>query len=132
VRNIPKRPVLVGLVDGKLQPCPKYRNCVSTQSEDDKHKIDPLRYASSKKEALDTLIKIINSIKRTKIVKKTDDYIHAEFKTGLLKFVDDVEFLTNDEEKIIDFRSASRVGNFDWGTNRRRMEKIRKKFVSLT
>jgi uncharacterized protein (DUF1499 family) len=44
----------------------------------------------------------------------------------LLRFVDDVEFLFDDEAKTIHFRSASRTGRSDFGVNRRRMEDIRK------
>ncbi|HEY6084419.1 MAG TPA: DUF1499 domain-containing protein [Nitrospira sp.] len=43
----------------------------------------------------------------------------------LLRFVDDVEFLFDDDTKTIHFRSASRVGYGDFGVNRRRMEEIR-------
>jgi len=115
----------VGLIDGKLRPCPKTPNCVSTQSEDKQHMIAPISYDLSLEEAKKKIIEIINSIKRTKIVNQTDNYIHAEFSTRLFKFVDDVEFLFDNAEKIIHFRSASRIGKSDLGTNRKRLENIR-------
>jgi len=115
----------IGLIDGKFQKCPQSPNCVSTQSKGKRHGIPPLNFKGTREEAKEKILRIINSLKRTSIITTTDDYIHAEFKTGLFKFIDDVEFYLDDDEKIIHFRSASRVGKSDLGTNRRRMEKIR-------
>ncbi len=115
----------IGVIDGKFQECPQTPNCVSTQSKGKRHGIDPINYEGSREEAKDKILKIINSLKRTTIVSITENYIHAEFKTGLFKFIDDVEFYIPEDDKIIHFRSASRVGKSDLGTNRRRMEKIR-------
>ena len=56
-------------------------------------------------------------------------YLHVEFTTALLRFVDDVEFLLDPDKKLIHYRSASRIGRSDLGTNRRRMEMIRRAFV---
>jgi uncharacterized protein (DUF1499 family) len=67
---------------------------------------------------------------RTTIVTLEEDYIRAEFKSRIFGFVDDVEFWFDDEQKVIHFRSASRVGYSDLGANRKRMEKIRERFHS--
>ena len=61
----------------------------------------------------------------TKIIKKDSNYLHVEFKTKIMGFVDDVEFYFP-EEKLIQIRSASRIGRSDFGVNRKRMESIRK------
>jgi uncharacterized protein (DUF1499 family) len=45
--------------------------------------------------------------------------------------VDDLEFRLIPEEHIIDVRSASRVGYWDLGANRRRVERIRERFQAL-
>lgn len=122
-----KKPI--GIVDGKFHPCPKSPNCVSTQSTDEKHKIDPLQYNSTLTEARDKIKNIIRSLKRTKTITESDTYLHYEFRTATFKFVDDVEFYFDAIKKIIHFRSASRVGWSDMGVNRKRMEKIRKLYV---
>ncbi len=62
---------------------------------------------------------------RTKLVEEDESYLHYEFTSLLLRFVDDVEFLFDDESKTIHFRSASRTGYGDLGVNRKRMEEIR-------
>ena len=118
-----KKPI--GIVDGKFYPCPNTPNCVSTQAIDNKHKIDPIQYSESLSEAKEKIFKIINSLKRSKIITNKDNYIHAEFRTATFRFVDDVEFLFDDSKKIIHFRSRARLGYGDMGVNRKRMENIR-------
>ena len=119
-----------GATDGRLSPCPKSPNCVSSLSEDTSHHVKPLRYKGTLEEAGEKLILVINSMKRSEIVTAEIEYIHATFESGLFRFVDDVEFLFDDQRKVIDLRSASRTGYSDLGVNRRRVEGIRKRFVT--
>ena len=123
------RPGSLGVVNGKLAPCPNSLNCVSSQAEDEKHRVEPLRYESSRSEAKAGLLGVIRSMKRARIAVEEDDYIHAEFKSALWRFIDDVEFYFVHESKIIHVRSASRVGRSDLGVNRKRIERIRKQFL---
>ena len=68
---------------------------------------------------------VIAALPRTKLVEEDEVYLHFEFTSKLLRFVDDVEFVFDDESKTIQFRSASRIGYGDYGVNRDRMEQIR-------
>ena len=122
-----KRPVDLGIADGKLKACPESPNCVSSRSADEEHGIDPLAWEASSSEAIAKLKEIILSMDGASIVTETDDYLHAEFKSALWGFVDDVEFQLDGENKIIHVRSASRVGYSDLGVNRERIEAIRAK-----
>jgi uncharacterized protein (DUF1499 family) len=121
-----------GIIEGKLYPCPKRHYCVSTQSnkEDEVNYIEPIKYNTSKEEAKILLMNIIKSLKRTKLLKEEGNYLHYLFTTALFRFKDDVEFLFDDNQKIIHFKSQSRIGGYDWNTNRKRMENIRKLFLS--
>ena len=121
-----KKPI--GIVDGKLHPCPKSPNCVSTQVIDEKQKMEPINYSGSQKDAKAKIISIINSLKRSKIITNEENYIHIEFRTAIFRFVDDVEFLFDDKEKLIHFRSRARMGYSDMGVNRKRMKEITKLF----
>ncbi len=112
----------------KLKECPQSPNCVSSQSTDDLHRIEPLRYSGTSKEAMASLVVLLNSMKRAKIVIQTENYLHIEFTSALCRFVDDVEFVIDAQEKVIHVRSASRVGYSDLGANRKRVEKIREVF----
>ena len=109
-----------------LAPCPSSPNCVSTQAQDEDHAIVPFRYQKSRAEAKEALKTIIRILPRTKLVEEDETYLHYESTSLLLRFVDDVEYLFDDETKTIHFRSASRTGYGDLGVNRRRMEDIRK------
>src|SRR5512147_2742892 len=108
-----------------LAPCPASPNCVSTQAQDEGHAIAPIRYRKSRAEAKEALKEAIHSLPRMQLVEEDETYVHYEATSLLLRFVDDVEFLFDDETKTIHFRSASRTGYGDLGVNRRRMEKIR-------
>jgi uncharacterized protein (DUF1499 family) len=125
-----RRPDDLGPVDGKLRPCPNSPNCVSTFAIDDAHKIEPLTFSDSPDAALARLKTVILLQPRVQIVTATDTYLHVEFTTALMRYVDDVEFLVDAAMKVIHFRSASRLGYSDLGANRRRMEKIRRAFVA--
>lgn len=122
-----KRPTNIGVQAGKLAPCPNTPNCVSSQSQDAQHKIDPLTYSSTPQEVLANLKTVIESLPKTKIITQSENYLYAEFTSQLMGFVDDVEFLIDDSAKVIHVRSASRLGQSDLGVNRKRIETIRAK-----
>lgn len=118
----------IGVTQGKLSPCPDSPNCVSSQSPDPDHFVEPLSYTDSPAEAKTRLVKVIESMPRTQIISNTDTYIHAEFTSLIFRFVDDVEFLFEVEKNLIQVRSASRVGYSDLGSNRKRIEALRQQF----
>ncbi|WP_104906171.1 DUF1499 domain-containing protein [Nostoc sp. 'Lobaria pulmonaria (5183) cyanobiont'] len=123
-----KRPNNLGISNGNLASCPNSPNCVSSQSTDASHQIAPLTFTSTPEEAIANLKQIIESLPRTKIITENKDYLYAEFKSALLRFVDDVEFYLDRNANIIHVRSASRLGQSDLGVNRQRIETIRAKF----
>lgn len=106
-------------------PCPSSPNCVSTHATDERHAIAPIRYRKSRAEAKEALKAAIRALPRAKLVEENESYLHYEITSLLFRFVDDVEFVLDDEGKTIHFRSASRTGYGDFGVNRRRMEVIR-------
>jgi uncharacterized protein (DUF1499 family) len=124
------QPANLGVRDGRLAPCPPSPNCVSSQSTDKEHSVEPLSYSSPTPEAMAALKNIILHKKRTKIVTETSTYLHAEFTSALWRFVDDVEFSIDENAKLIHMRSASRLGRSDFGVNRKRIEDIRKSWAA--
>ena len=108
-----------------LSPCPHSPNCVSTTSDSPDHAIAPYRYRKSRTEAKDALKEAVRSMPRTRLVEEEESYLHYEFTSLIMRFVDDVEFLFDDETKTIHFRSASKTGHSDFGVNRKRMEHLR-------
>ena len=119
----------IGMTEGKLAPCPDSPNCVSTQSEEKGHAMKPLPYLQTREASREKILSILKDMKRTEIVKLTESYIHAECRTALWRFVDDVEFFLDETIRVVHFRSASRVGYYDFGLNRRRMKRISEKYL---
>lgn len=123
-------PKKLGVNNGRLTECPKSPNCISSQADkaDKQHYMDAITYTGSTTEAKEKLLKVVNDYPRTTIITDDERYIHVEFDTFLHLFTDDVEFYFPEGEQVIHFRSASRVGEGDLGVNRRRMEKVKKRF----
>ena len=66
--------------------------------------------------------KIVSETPRTKIVEKTDSFIHAEAKTKWRRYTDDLLLKAIPEKGIIQVRSESRVGVGDNGVNQKRVD----------
>tara|TARA_Y100001968_G_scaffold187853_1_gene172200 strand:- start:111 stop:473 length:363 start_codon:yes stop_codon:yes gene_type:complete len=66
--------------------------------------------------------KIVSNTARTKIVEKTDSYIHAEAKTKWRRYTDDLLVKAIPEKGILQVRSESRVGIGDNGVNQKRVD----------
>lgn len=112
------------MMEVDLSPCPNKPNCVSTKSKIASQKIEPLRISRANSEILELLKKIVLREPRTKLIKETSQFLHFTFTSQLLGFVDDVEFLIDQDNKLLHFRSGSRVGYGDLGVNRQRMQKL--------
>jgi len=110
-----------------LPPCPDSPNCVSTEARDPTHKIKPIRFDVSPQEAARRLAAVIEEMGGRVVTGPDGGRIHAEFKSAIFGFVDDVDLVVDGDDRVIRFRSASRTGYWDLGVNRRRMETIRRK-----
>ncbi|MGB3536284.1 MAG: DUF1499 domain-containing protein [Microcoleaceae cyanobacterium] len=124
------RPDNLGIENGHLKPCPDSPNCVSSESLDAEHKIEPLNVEETTDKSFEKLKMVIETMDNAEIITEQDTYLYAEFTTPILGFVDDVEFYINQEQDVIQVRSASRLGESDLGVNRRRVETIRVMFES--
>lgn len=109
-----------------LPACPSSPNCVSSLATDS-HLIEPFRYAGDGLAALARLREILAKRADTRIVAADDGRLQVEFRTTL-GFVDDGLFVLDAHNGVIQVRSAARVGYWDLGKNRRRMEEIRREF----
>jgi uncharacterized protein (DUF1499 family) len=73
---------------------------------------------------------IVLALPRTRIVAETGNYLHAECRSFLFGFVDDLELYLRPEDGIIAVRSAARSGYSDFGVNRRRIESLRTSLIN--
>ena len=118
----------IGVVDGKLRSCPNTPNCVSSTDDRPPRFVEPLIFSGDPDAAMSRLKGVLANQTRTQIVKEEGDYLHAECRSLIFRFVDDLEFYLDRPGKKIHVRSASRTGAYDWGVNRRRVEAIRGAF----
>lgn len=113
-----------------LPPCPRTPNCVSTQTDRPAQRMEPIPYQGALADAHERMLGVLRARPRTRIVKEGPVLIQAECRSLLFRFVDDVEIRFDDAAKRIHFRSASRLGQRDFGVNRKRMEEIRAAFLA--
>lgn len=125
---VTSRPENLGVRNGALTPCPETSNCVCSQSpsQDTEHFISAMRYAMSEELLGQKIIEVLNEMARTEIITASDNYFHVESTTLILRFTDDFELYIDRHEKLLHFRSASRVGRSDFGTNRKRVEAFKR------
>lgn len=123
-----KRPVDLGVKDGKLKACPNTPNCVSSQTSSPQSRVPAIFIKGEVKAEMQRLADVIASFQGHTIISKTENYIYAECKTRLFGFVDDLEYYWCEKTKACHVRSASRFGYTDFGKNRARAEAIRLRF----
>jgi uncharacterized protein (DUF1499 family) len=123
----------LGVTDGRLAPCKPTPNCVSSFADkvsNPGHFVEPLRFEGDPDVAFAKLKGVVRGRERVTVVREEPRYLYAEFRTGVMGFVDDVEFLLDPAAKSIDVRSASRLGRRDFGVNRERVESLRAAFAA--
>ncbi|HWB13371.1 MAG TPA: DUF1499 domain-containing protein [Pirellulales bacterium] len=125
-----RRPTALGAMDGRLKECPNTLACVSSQTSRVSRRVEAIRFAGSAEEALEELRRVVDGLPNTRVVTRGDGYLRAECVSRVFRFVDDVEFLVDRERHVIHCRSASRIGYYDFGVNRRRVEEIRRRFAA--
>ena len=117
----------IGIINNQLNRCPGSPNCVSSSEPPDSILyVAPID--SGTRLNIDAIAKIIitTAMKspRVTLVTNNNHYLHFEFRT-FLGFVDDVEFYINDTTQQIYFRSASRIGYYDFKKNYNRYQKLK-------
>jgi uncharacterized protein (DUF1499 family) len=113
----------------RLAKCPNTPNCVSSKHGEPGERMEPIPFRLPLAEAREVLFQTLNVMGRMEVVEDFDTYLRVEATTAIFHFVDDVELMFDLEAQVIHFRSASRTGYSDLGTNRRRMEKIRREYT---
>ena len=118
-----RRPDNLGVKDARLAPCKRSPNCVSSQADpaDREHYISPIAYRGSMQE----LRRAVESMARATVITAERNYLYAEYRTKLMRYVDDLELYYDERAGLVHVRSASRLGRRDFGVNRKRVEALR-------
>jgi uncharacterized protein (DUF1499 family) len=126
------RPSTLGLINGKLGGPKKTPNSVVSEGIDSEHPafVGPIPFVGNADAALVKLLASLQSMKNVTIVKAEGAYVHAEFRTPTMRYVDDFEARVDASQSVIHVRSAARVGKRDFNVNRNRVEAIRLDFLS--
>jgi len=124
-----QRPDNLGVKEGRLAPPKSTPNCVSSQADaaDTEHYIAPIAFKGDAGAAMAAVRGAVEGMRDATIIRQEGSYLYAEFRTKLMRFVDDVEFLFDAKSGLIHVRSASRLGRRDFGVNRARVEALRKR-----
>lgn len=135
-----KRPTDLGVNNGRLKPPSLTPNSVSSQAsfypdhpQRTYAEIAPLPMrGKSGTASIEGLTAVLSAMPGISIVEQRPDYVRAEAETRWMKFTDDLEFWFDPARKVIELRSASRLGRRDFGVNRERIEAIRAAYQART
>jgi uncharacterized protein (DUF1499 family) len=102
---------------------------VSSFEKGTDHGIAPIAFTGDPGAAMDRLAAVIRSHGRAEIVTRGNGYLHAVYTSLVFRFRDDIEFIMEKDAGVIHVKSASRLGKYDFGVNRKRVERVRKDFM---
>jgi uncharacterized protein (DUF1499 family) len=127
-----KTPPNLGVKDGRLASCGRRLNCVCSQAapDDEVRYVAPIPFKGSAADAIAAAQRAVASMERGRVAGVAGNYLHAEFRSKVMGFVDDVEFTFDERAGVLHVRSASRLGRRDFGVNRARVEALRARLVS--
>ena len=106
--------------DHNLSSCNLSTNCVfQTWKVDDSERV------------FTEFIQILENTPRLKIIQKEKNYIHAIATSRIMKFIDDIEINNLNQENIFQVKSSSRVGIYDLGVNKRRVQTLHFRLIDI-
>lgn len=114
-----------------LKPLTGSPNGVATKSSFEALRMDPLPYGKNRAQTVEAVKMVMGQMPRTVLADETHDQLHYVVSSKVMRFKDDVEFLFDDEMKQVEFRSSARVGHYDFGVNRKRMEEVSERYRRL-
>ncbi|WP_413283295.1 DUF1499 domain-containing protein [Vibrio sp. MA40-2] len=123
-------PSYLGLHGSKLAPMPSTPNAVSSQTEDSEKSVEPLSFVTTE-EAKKKVKRVLAQLPSNVVQLEQQDYLHVVFTTDTMRYKDDVELYFDQEQKLLHYRSQSRVGYSDKGLNRARYEQFAKLYNEL-
>jgi uncharacterized protein (DUF1499 family) len=121
------RPSALGFAGGRFAPGDWRPNWVSSTvpREDAAHHVAPIAFSGDPAAAWAALGSAVAAMPRATVVTRAAGYLHVEFASKGLGFVDDAEFALDGPAGVIHVKSAARLGIRDFSVNRDRVEAIR-------
>ena len=107
-------------INDNFSDCKLKTNCIfQTWKVDDSEK------------AFIELIQILENTPRLEIINKEKNYIHAIATSRIMKFIDDIEIKNLNQDNIFQIKSSSRLGIYDLGVNKRRVQTLRFRLIDI-
>ncbi|WP_010173653.1 DUF1499 domain-containing protein [Bacillus coahuilensis] len=113
-----------------LTPCKRgSKNCVSSvNNPSHSHSyIEPISFHNtpSSGDILSLIKSELKNDRHATLTEERDHFLHYVFTTSWLNFKDEVYFFHDQNEKVVHIKSSSRIGYYDFHTNRKRLDRIR-------
>lgn len=121
----------LGMTEGKFAVCPFDVDCVSSQATDAKHKIDPIKATGDPNKVMVDLGRAVESVFGGKVLLSEGNYLRAEFKSSVLRTMDDAEFYYDQNAGLIQVHALSRGEALDFSDSRDRIEEVRMIFSGM-
>ena len=107
-------------IDDNLTECKLKTNCIfQTWKVDDSEK------------AFTEIIQILENTPRLEIIQKERNYVHAIATSRIMNFIDDIEIKNLNKDNIFQVKSSSRLGIYDLGVNKRRVQTLRFRLIDI-
>lgn len=118
-------PSNLGVKEGRLSPLPDSPNAVSSQTNQVGKRVEPFPFSGGLEQTKALVKQAAADFGGAQILAEKPDYLHLVFTVPFIPFKDDVEFFFSEQERVVHYRSASRVGYSDLGVNQKRYERLR-------
>ena len=107
-------------INDDISDCKIKTNCIfQTWKVDDSEK------------SFNELIQILENTPRVEIINIEKNYIYAIATSRIMKFIDDIEIKNLNKDNILQIKSSSRLGIYDLGVNKRRVQTLRFRLIDI-
>jgi uncharacterized protein (DUF1499 family) len=121
----------LGMTGGRFALCPADVDCVSSQAENARNKIAPIKATGDPNKVMVDLGRAVESVFGGKVLLTEGNYLRAEFKSSVLRTMDDAEFFYDRKAGLIQVHALSRGEALDFSDSRDRVEEVRLIFSGL-
>lgn len=118
---------MMGMQGGQFAACTD-DDCVSSQATDE-HYIEPIKASGSPDVVMVELAESVESIFGGRVLSAEGNYLRAEFKSRVLRTMDDAEFIYDEAAGVIQVHATSRGETLDFGGSRELIEELRADFA---
>lgn len=121
----------LGMQGDRFALCREGTDCVSSQATEERYRIAPFKAHGDANKVLVDLGTAVESIFGGKVLETEGNYLRAEFKSSILRTMDDAEFFYDEQAGVIEVHAVSRGETLDFRDNRDRMEELRALFEGM-